>query len=180
METQAHQRNETPSHPEPSSVQPAVNRHVNLFAPARWTGARAAIVTGWESFPEEAGDGYFVNVQVFLDGERDAEAMQRSRPSAGDWSGDVLQRVFTRLPLYNALDPMQRPATGAWAEWMPYQVGQAAKKEELQRGIARALQAVYELLQRVAFEQQQAGVELDDELASASEAMADMIASVEG
>lgn len=127
--------------PEPSSNNPTIGRILYAFG-RKWRGPRRADVTGIvlpepPNDPEGKPRAHLANIKVTLDLLHDEELMRRSIPSIGrDGSGSPGERWFSKIQVYDPMDPKQRAqlsATleepGVWCEWMPYQKGQAAKNE---------------------------------------------------
>lgn len=111
-----------------SSIRPTVGRVVYAFH-ASWDGPRRADVIGVNE------DDATVNLAVTLDPQRDACARAYGM-------GDLceLSQVYLRhVPIYDPHlpgDMCVRPGDCRYAEWMPYQKGQAQKTEEAEKQAA--------------------------------------------
>lgn len=121
-----------------SKTRASIGRVLLVFCPALWEGAQPGMVSNGPFDEPEPGDlsklGQAVNVNALVDAANHPKALEfwRSR-SAGN--------TLCSLPLYDALSEEQRAELMthaqdwsdrpfAWAEWMPYQVGQAQKNTD--------------------------------------------------
>lgn len=95
----------------PTFVPPTVGRVVLLMR-----GTPEAQATGWPVFINKVWSDRCINVAGF-----------------NEWGTQV---SYTSVTLVQAGEPV--PQAGPYATWMPYQVGQAAKTEELQRQLNAA------------------------------------------
>lgn len=111
-----------------------------LFASAAaalsWVGPRYAGVLESSVTPDapNAPSKQLVDVNLSVHGVRDAELLAafRARPEGNTFSG---------VPIFDALTPEQRVEVAkfyeVWAEWMPYQVGQAKQAQDLSGNVAK-------------------------------------------
>lgn len=136
----------------PSKTAATCGRVVLMFSTA-WEGPRPGLVIRGEGDVSSQNrdfrvDGQHITANVMVDGANDTAllALLRQRPGGN---------TFTTIPLFDPLDDAARsqlaesmPAGHAlgegvngkpvvvWAEWMPYQKGQAQKTDELTPRVA--------------------------------------------
>lgn len=101
----------------PSGINPSVGRIVLFSSPGCYTGERPAIITG-------VNDDGTIEVKVFH--RANEPEMARAHTTA-------LHLVSPDTPI-----PEEALAAGAWCSWMPYQKGQAAKTEALEKTVQDA------------------------------------------
>lgn len=113
---------------------PTCGRVVWVFNTNQWKGARPGLVLECVGEGDGAGPDapfgnkpyHLIDAKVFLNGAEDGNESSNMRCIA-------------------LLDPPAEgdaPREGIWAEWMPYQVGQAAKNDELVAMLSARIEAL--------------------------------------
>lgn len=97
---------------------PTVVTVAMVFDPKRWSGPRAARITGVNTTDAEFGVNLeSVNVSVFLDPVKDHAIISKSIPQIGnEGCGTPHIRVYSNVPVVERLEPAQRPLDGLWCE----------------------------------------------------------------
>ncbi len=118
--------------PNPSKTPATIGRVVLIFDRRFNFGPYPGLVVAVFGGPN-------INANVLVDGTNERDYLEQVRKSG---HGNTLASI----PLFDALTPEERTALlaaniGVWAEWMPFQVGQAARTQAAERALEAAVNA---------------------------------------
>lgn len=107
-------------------IAPTVGRICHVYSPELWSGPRMGRIVGVD--PDHHPDQIpRVAVAVSLDPYRDKALIERPRPGdTRSGMGTETERLYWGVEIHSPREPGERPVDGMWAEWMPFQQGQAA------------------------------------------------------